>query len=322
MSRPGSVQGARSASRPARRGPAPRRRGMVAGVGAGLVVLVLVVVLAFVGLGSGGSHPASSLAPADVVSAVTHVPVSALDSAGIGTTVGSSGVRPPEKTSTSTVLQSGGKPLVTYMGADYCPYCAAERWPLVVALSRFGTFHNLGATTSSSTDVFPNTPTFSFYKSGYSSPYIVFQGVEQATRTGRPLQKATPAQQALYNAYERPPYLQSASQAGIPFVDFANRFIVVGVTLPPQALRTPGGTPLPMGTIAGSLSDPATAPAKAVDASANYMTAAICVATHGRPSSVCKASGVVEASRVLSLEPVGLGAAASTGAKSSTPAAG
>ncbi len=38
-----------------------------------------------------------------------------------------------------------------------------ERWPLVTALSRFGTFTNLGATHSSSVDVFPNTPTFSFH---------------------------------------------------------------------------------------------------------------------------------------------------------------
>lgn len=285
-------------------------------------MLVLVVVLAFVGLGKHGSSGTSSLAPADVVNAVTHVPSSTLSSVGIGTTVGASAVRPPEKTSTTSVAKSGGKPLVLYIGADYCPYCATERWPLVVALSRFGTFHNLGSTTSSSTDVLPNTPTFSFYKSKYSSPYISFQGVEEATRTGQPLQKPTAAQQALYNTYERPPYLQSATQAGIPFVDFANRFIVVGVTLPPQALRTAGGNPLPMGTIAGSLSDPATAPAKAVDASANYMTAAICVATHGAPSSVCKAPGVVEASRVLSLEPVGLGTTPSTGAKSSTTSAG
>jgi hypothetical protein len=30
-----------------------------------------------------------------------------------------------------------------YIGAEYCPYCAAERWPLVMALSKFGTFSNL-----------------------------------------------------------------------------------------------------------------------------------------------------------------------------------
>jgi len=33
---------------------------------------------------------------------------------------------------------------VVYIGAEYCPYCAVERWPLIVALNRFGTLTNLG----------------------------------------------------------------------------------------------------------------------------------------------------------------------------------
>ena len=58
---------------------------------------------------------------------------------------------------------------------EYCPYCAAERWAMVNALARFGTFHNLGATASSSIDVNPSTPTFTFRGAGYSSPFVVFQ---------------------------------------------------------------------------------------------------------------------------------------------------
>ncbi len=33
-----------------------------------------------------------------------------------------------------------GKPEVLFVGAEFCPFCAAERWPLIVALSRFGRF--------------------------------------------------------------------------------------------------------------------------------------------------------------------------------------
>src|SRR5215471_17073708 len=36
-------------------------------------------------------------------------------------------------------LTSGGKPEMLYIGAEYCPYCAAMRWSMAVALSRFGT---------------------------------------------------------------------------------------------------------------------------------------------------------------------------------------
>ena len=60
------------------------------------------------------------------------------------------------------------------MGAEYCPYCAAERWALVMALSKFGTFTDLQGTTSSATDTNPSTPTFSFYGSTYTSKYLSF----------------------------------------------------------------------------------------------------------------------------------------------------
>ena len=41
------------------------------------------------------------------------------------------------------------------MGAEYCPYCAAERWSMIVALGRFGTFSGLQTMRSSSTDSRP-----------------------------------------------------------------------------------------------------------------------------------------------------------------------
>ena len=37
-------------------------------------------------------------------------------------------------------LTVNGTPEVLYMGADYCPFCAATRWGLVLALMRFGNF--------------------------------------------------------------------------------------------------------------------------------------------------------------------------------------
>ena len=33
-------------------------------------------------------------------------------------------------------LTSGGHPAVLYIGAEYCPYCAAERWAIVMTLLR------------------------------------------------------------------------------------------------------------------------------------------------------------------------------------------
>ncbi len=97
--------------------------------------------------------------------------------------------------------------MITYVGAEYCPYCAAERWALAVALSRFGTFSNLSGTHSSSSDVYPDTQTLSFYGSTYSSPYLTFQPVEEATNqlvdgTYQTLQTPTAAESKLLASYD------------------------------------------------------------------------------------------------------------------------
>src|SRR5438874_585634 len=63
-----------------------------------------------------------------------------------------------------TPLTKDGKPEVLYIGDEYCPYCAAERWAMAVALSKFGTFTGLRGIRSSSSDAFPSTPTLTFYK--------------------------------------------------------------------------------------------------------------------------------------------------------------
>src|SRR5207237_546429 len=72
-----------------------------------------------------------------------------------------------------------GKPEVFFYGAEWCPLCAAERWSIITALSRFGTFHNLKEIASSSTDSYPNTSTFTFYQSSYTSSYIDFVPVDK-----------------------------------------------------------------------------------------------------------------------------------------------
>ena len=59
---------------------------------------------------------------------------------------------------------------MVFVGAEFCPYCALERWALVVALFRFGTFSNLGQTiSSSSTDVYPGLQSWSFKDSTFTS---------------------------------------------------------------------------------------------------------------------------------------------------------
>ena len=58
------------------------------------------------------------------------------------------------------------KPVVFFYGAEFAPYAAAERWPLVLALSRFGTFSQLGLMQSSASAAFADLSTFTFWQAG------------------------------------------------------------------------------------------------------------------------------------------------------------
>jgi len=196
--------------------------------------------------------------------------------------VGSPGsVAPPNRVGGSGTILRGadGKPVITYVGAEFCPYCAAERWALAVALSRFGTFSHLSGTQSASDDVYPNTQTLSFYGSSYSSPYVDFQPVEEATnqRAGngyQTLQTPTAAQSSLLSTYD--------SAGSIPFLDMGNKFVINGASYSPQVLQG-----LSRSQIAAQLNDPTSPVGQAIDGAANNITAAICTLTGNQPSNVC-----------------------------------
>lgn len=281
-------QRAREALEAQRKAERARRQRFTIAGSAVLVVVVVLGILIGVKL-TGGKHqtPSAASAPAasDVVGPLTTVPASALEQVGMGkvTTL-------PSMTTGQPLLSDGGKPLIVYVGAEYCPYCAAERWAMVQALSRFGTFTNLGQTHSSSTDVYPNTATLSFHGSSYTSQYIVFQGVETETNQQQgngyaPLDKPTSQQQSLLNKYDAAPYVPSDAAGSIPFIDFANKAVVSGASYSPQLLA--GKTPA---QIAAALANPSDPIAQAVDGTANAFTAMLCQLTKGQPGNVCTSS--------------------------------
>jgi len=153
-----------------------RRRRRLTWVGLPVAIVVLVVaVLVVVKVSGVTDRPAAQLAPAgsgadQVVAAVSSVPAGVLDQVAAG-----SGVTPPKRVN-APALTADGKPRVLYVGAEYCPYCAAERWAVVVAMARFGSSSGLGQTASAAQDVFPSTPTLSFHGSSYTSQTVAFTG--------------------------------------------------------------------------------------------------------------------------------------------------
>ncbi len=98
-----------------------------------------------------GATPAVAPAATGVVRAMASLPDAVFDAVGAPQSVD-----PGLALLTGQpALSIGGRPAVVYVGAEFCPFCAAERWALVAALDRFGSFSHLGATSSSDDEVFP-----------------------------------------------------------------------------------------------------------------------------------------------------------------------
>jgi thiol-disulfide isomerase/thioredoxin len=273
-----------------------RQRGLIAG---GSVLVVIAIVVAFVLVKTASNSSAQPTAtgatsqPASVMKDITSVPDATLTAIGAGSSyphaIQTIKGNPP-------LLTQDGKPHIVYVGGEYCPYCAAERWAMVNALSRFGTFHGLGFIHSSAKDVYPSTPTLTFHKSSYTSKYVVFSPTEarNATNTAN-LEPLTKLDTDLMKIYDAPPYVPSASYDGsFPFMDFANRYVIDGASYNPAVLKG-----LTWAQVAAALKDPSSPVAKAADGTANLMTAAICKVTGGKPGSVCTAAGVTKASGAL-----------------------
>jgi len=218
--------------------------------------------------------PLPSSATADVVAAITTLPASEFETVGAGTA--NNLIKPIQG---SALTGPNGRPEVFYYGAEFCPYCAAQRWPLIIALSRFGTFSGLQATTSSSSDVFPNTPTFTFRNATYTSQYLDFLSVETTDRDRNPLQTPTASERQLVSSYD--------PGGTIPFIDVANRYAMTGAMYTPDTLSG-----MSLRAVADALKDPSSTQAKAIIGSANLTTAAICKANADQPGTVCSSSAI------------------------------
>ena len=245
------------------------------------IVVLLAVTFAVIVATSGSATPAApppvAVDVAATVALATGVPAASLERA-----AATNDQRAPRRAAAHDVILTGGKPSILYIGAEFCPYCAAERWPLVVALSRFGTFTGLGVSHSSLTDTFPGTATLSFHNSTFTSPYLSFVGKELYSNTMvgdkyGPLDVMTPAEESRFSDP-----IANQNQA-FPFLDMAGQYLL-DTQYDTGALKG-----MTANDIAGSLKDPSTRVGGLIDGSANWLTAAICTLTHDQPSTVCAA---------------------------------
>jgi hypothetical protein len=264
-----------------RRAEMRRRLLIVAGsIGLVLAVVATLIVVKITRPPARSAPPADAQTTAQVQQQVTSVPTAAFNAVGSGTAAGLSTI------TGQPALTADGKPEVLYIGGEYCPFCAAERWAVAAALSRFGSLSGLSLIHSSPTDVYASTPTLSFAHASYTSRYVAFVPVEwygEASDPSTPfghvyLQQPTAQEQALFTRY---------GSSSIPFLDIGNRYILPQVQYIPSALAGMSWT-----QVTAAMHDPSSAVAKDIDGAANVITAAICSLTSGQPAAVCHSAGV------------------------------
>jgi hypothetical protein len=266
-----------AAERAARKRAEARRR-LLAPIAAVTAVLAIVVALVAVKLTASPAHLVASESPASaaVIGQVSGVPAAVLVSVDPGQALTS---LEPVKTS-GPPLTIGGKPAIVFVSEESCPFCAAERWSVAVALSHFGILSDLGTTRSSATDVYPNTATLSFRTARYHSSEVTLRTTELTDNAGRPLQPQTALDTRLIGTYDVPPYVNSADQSGaVPFLDIANKYVLAGAQYNPQVLAG-----LSAAQIASQLGNPSSQVAQAIDGSAQVIITAIEQVLHGAPT--------------------------------------
>ncbi len=267
-------------------------------LGLGVVVALLGTLLLVKVIG--GSDLAGTVRAAtspQILQEVTSVPRSVTDAVGVASPTVP--VHPPTVVSARGPLlvaraSNGARlPEVLYLGTEFCSFCAAERWPLIVALSRFGSFDTLFDMQSSPVDYAPGTPTFTFFGTSYESTYVVFRPFEVQSDVLGPrgydeLMRVSGAVRAVLARLD--------PTSTYPFVDVANRVVVRQAGLSPETLAG-----LTRDGIAARLADPTSAVTQAILVAANELTASICDVDGERPGAVCASIGVREADSLLGL---------------------
>jgi hypothetical protein len=240
-------------------------------------------------------------APSSLISTMSSVPGSVYDTVGVSSPTNPVAPLEPVGHGSGPLWTDGSggtaRPVVFFYGAEFAPYPAAERWPLILALSRFGTFTRLGLMESSADTAFGSVASYTFWGVDYHSRLVSFRSVERYS--------ALNPTGAGFLRLEHPTATEAAAVAAsgagsttFALVNVGNRYTLSGASYAPGVL-----TGLDQGQVADTLSQPTSPLTQAVVASANEITAAICAVDGERPGPACHSRGVEAADAVLKITP-------------------
>jgi thiol-disulfide isomerase/thioredoxin len=177
-------------------------------------------------------------------------------------------------------MKRNGKLFVFFMGAEHCPFCAAERWSVVRGLQKFGQWSGLKQTMSAARDEpFLNLPTYDFTEATYTSAHIEFVARELRNREFKPLQKLLKPEEKLVRKFN--------PEKRIPFLLVGGRFMQIGAGFTPKIFI--GHTFRQTET---ELKKAESEIRKTIDAEGNIIAALLC--TSGLPAELCRETGIAE----------------------------
>lgn len=172
-------------------------------------------------------------------------------------------------------LRHGKRPVLLYVGALYCPYCAAERWGIVSALRRFGSFTSLQTMRSPALDGYKPVPTYDFSLSHYTSRYVAFEATEVEDQYGLPLQTLTREEKRLRNRFD--------PDRSVPFILVDGGYTQSGTNISPSLIAG-----RPVSTVQEELArHPDGKIAQAIVQEGDTIAALLCQGTGGKPASAC-----------------------------------
>ncbi|MBV9121644.1 MAG: DUF929 family protein [Chloroflexi bacterium] len=177
----------------------------------------------------------------------------------------------------SQTASPGDKAPVFFMGAQFCPYCAAERWALVSALQRFGTMTGYGKEMSNDgIDGFKPVPTYDLRAARYDSLYVSFSDKEIFDHNSKPLDPLSSGEKAYVNQWD--------PSGGWPFIVINGQYAGLGPGYSPALLQ--GQT---FDGVAGQLQrGDRNAATDAILKEASVISAYVCAATGGFPRTACQ----------------------------------
>ena len=178
-----------------------------------------------------------------------------------------------------------GKVRVLFIGAEFCPFCAAQRWPVVESLKNFGEFSYLSETRSATVQggEASDIATYNFVGIDYKSNYVIFDHKETGDREYNELERLTQEEQnsfSRYNPRGSIPFLMIAGDKGI--------FVQVGSGYSPGTLSR-----LSFSELKSDLdNNKNTRATQSINNEANVITAFICYNNNNQPENVCNEENI------------------------------